>query len=113
MTSEASLFEQLCQELQQREPVLGISIADVIDLPVPLNSTLRRMLRGRTMSVVDLATDVGLTVIEAGRVAALLVEKGLVTTLTPEGGGEPTYRVRLVHIRQRQTATEAPPSESE
>lgn len=107
MNEETSLFELLCKELEQREPVQGISIADVIEFPAPLSGTIRRMVRGRSMSVAEIAADLGLTVIESGRLAELMVDKGLVTTTIPEGGGEPIYRVRLIHLRQRRGPSEA------
>ena len=94
------MFEQLLSELASRPVVQGITMIDVLDMPAPLDSVLRRMLREGALSVGRLAQELGLTEDQARMLGALLVEKGIMTAEQP-ASGEPAYRVRFAAARQR------------
>jgi len=94
------MFEQLLSELANRPVVQGITMIDVLDMPVPLDGVLRRMIREGELSLGRLAQELALAEDQVRTLGALLVEKGIVTAEQP-AGGEPVYRVRFAAARRR------------
>jgi hypothetical protein len=94
------MFEQLLTQLANRPTAQGITMIDVLDMPAPLDSAIRRMIREGTLSLGRLAQELVLAEDQARILAALLVEKGVVTA-EQSPGGEQLYRVRFVAARRR------------
>jgi len=94
------MFEQLLSELANRPVVQGITMIDVLDMPVPLDGVLRRMIREGELSLGRLAQELALAEDQVRTLGALLVEKGIVTAEQP-ADGEPVYRVRFAAARRR------------
>ena len=71
------MFEFLHHDLEQRAELQGISMADVLDLPEPLSTAIKRMVRGRSVLLSEFAADLGLSIDEARALGVVLAEKGL------------------------------------
>ncbi len=93
------LFDRLQSEIEGREKAAGLSIADMLVLPEPLQKLLSWMMRQREVTLSELAAHVKEEPEAARGFVAELVEKGFVRELQlPD---EPRYRVRLAAKRTR------------
>lgn len=98
-------YKQLRQALEERTPVPGITPSDILELPAPLRESIRKMLCAGAASLDELAQDLGFSRQQAGEIATLLVEKGLLVPAGEGAAGDPLYRINL----SRRRAREMPP----
>ena len=96
MGQSMSTFKYLKQVLDEQARVSGIALTDVLALPNPLRATLNKMMRGRSLTLTELAADLGVPSDEARQLADIMVAKGLVRARNPRDGGESSYRVRFL-----------------
>jgi hypothetical protein len=95
------MFEFLHHDLERRAEVQGITMADVLDLPEPLSTAIKRMVRGRSVLLSEFAADLGLGIAEAQALAAALVEKGYLLYAERKHSLEPIYRARFARVQGR------------
>jgi hypothetical protein len=95
------MFELLRRDLERRAALEGITMADVLDLPEPLCSALKRMVRGRSLLLSEFAAVLGLTLDEARELAASLVEKGYLIYAERRHSDEAIYRARFSRVQGR------------
>ena len=93
------LFGRLQQELEAREQVAGLTMADVLQLPAAERQLVNWLIRTGEVSGSAVATHLG-QVEQAQSLLATLVAKGFLRE--QESGGEMHYHVRLAPRRQRE-----------
>ena len=98
------MFNQLWKEISDRPICQGITMIDVMGLSAALSSALMHMVRGRTLTLAELAAELTLGTEETRLLADLMIVKGLLT-VTEEADGPPSYRVRLVSGRAHRGTT--------
>src|SRR5262249_7740164 len=95
------MFEFLHRDLEQRADLQGITMADVLDLPEPLCTALKRMVRGRSVLLSEFAAALDSGVAEARAVGAALVEKGYLIYAERRHSDEAIYRARFARVQGR------------
>jgi hypothetical protein len=98
---EDAMFEFLHHDLEQRAELQGISMADVLDLPEPLSTAIKRMVRGRSVLLSEFAADLGLSIDEARALGAILAEKGYLIYAERKHSDEEIYRARFARVQGR------------
>ena len=68
--------ERVIQELSESPPVDGPTMLSILELPDPLRSTLKDMLRGRIATAGEICESLDIHGEAANRVINLLIEKG-------------------------------------
>ncbi|MGB0388628.1 MAG: hypothetical protein ACPGWR_27725 [Ardenticatenaceae bacterium] len=95
-----------CQEeLKKRPQTRGISLAEVLDLPEPLDLMLNKIIRQRSMTINQMAATFDLKPAQMQQLAELLLEKGILRTAKPNSNGETRYRVYLTRTHQRSASS--------
>lgn len=93
------LFGRLQQELEQREQVVGLTMADILQLPAAERQLINWLMRTGEVSGTAVAAHLGQAE-DAQRVVASLIAKGYIRQ--HESAGEVYYQVRLAPRRQRE-----------
>jgi hypothetical protein len=93
------MFEQLLNELASRPTMQGITMIDLLDLPVPLSAALRHMIQVGALPLSGLAAELTLSDDQARALGALLIEKGILAVEAADDR-EPIYRVRFATTRR-------------
>jgi hypothetical protein len=93
------LFDRLQHELDAKEKTVGLSMADLLDLPESLRSLVNWMMRQDNVRLAEVATFLGQDEGTAGETLATLIDKGFVRELKLHG--EMCYRLRLAPKRGR------------
>lgn len=93
-------FNQILLELEQLQPVTGIIPTDVLDLPDPIGSIIRLLIRRGSMTLSELAEAMGLEQPQAQQVGELLTRKGFLIK-EYRSGKEPVYRAYIARMRRR------------
>src|SRR5262245_17683365 len=95
------MFEFLLRDLERRTGLQGITMADVLELPEPLSTAMKRMVRGRSVLLSEFAADLGLGIAEARTLGAVLVEKGYLIYAERKHSDEAIYRARFARVQGR------------
>jgi DNA-binding MarR family transcriptional regulator len=94
------IFDRIQGELEAKEQQEGITPADLLELPAPLRTLLRRIIRHGDITVDEAAEHLQESPTNAGKMLDKLVEKGY---LEREAQKEDwIYRIRFGHKRGRQ-----------
>jgi len=93
------LFGRLQQELEAREKVAGLTMADILQLPAAESELVNWLVRSGEVSWSGVVARVG-EVARAQSLLTTLIAKGFVRE--QEGVGEATYSVRLAPRRKRE-----------
>ena len=93
-------FNQILLELEQLQPVTGIIPTDVLELPDPIGSIIRLLIRRGSMTLSELAEAMGLEQPQAQQVGELLTRKGFLGK-EYRSGKEPVYRAYIARMRRR------------
>jgi predicted DNA-binding transcriptional regulator len=93
------LFRRLQQELEAREKIEGLAMADILALPAEERTLINWMVRSGNVTVAEVANHLGLDEPGAHARLAALLEKGYVRELVSHGVTQ--YQVRLLGRRKR------------
>lgn len=74
----------------------GVSPAEILDLPAPLNMLVSTILRRRSMTVEQIGDYLEVPHAEAREIAVALADKGYLNAQDGQSGT--VYRVRLAHL---------------
>jgi hypothetical protein len=96
-------FADLQQQIAGLVPVKGIMPVDILQLPDPLATVVKKMMRGG-MPLVELADELTLPPEQAREIGDLLVEKGFLISQERAGSGEVVYKVYFARMRRRDIA---------
>ena len=95
-------YEELFEKIKNVPQVNGISPVDVLNLPDPMGGVIRDMTRHKTMSLNQLAEELGLALEETHTICQTLVDKGYFALLNEhDRPSERVYRVRFAEMRKR------------
>ncbi len=98
-------FRLLWDAVEQLEPVQGVTLLSVYDLPDALVHILTKVMRGRSLTVVEFAEMWGITAVEGEQLGDLLASKGFLQARTrvdlSHGGQLKTYRVQFERSKRR------------
>ena len=92
--------ERVIQEVSEIPDVDGATMARILELPEPLRSTLKDMVRGRLLTVDEVCERLCVREEAAKQVVDMLVAKGYIQATT-SGEDEAVYCVVLAPIRGR------------
>ena len=92
-------FEALQQTLLELNKVNGVSMVDVLALPAPLDSAIKRLLK-ETLSLDKLAEQIQLPVHQTQELLDILVIKGFLTTEEQTSIGGKFYKVYFARMRK-------------
>lgn len=93
------LFGRLQQELELREQVVGLTMADILQLPTTERKVINWMMRTGAVTSAAVAAYLGQAE-QAQSVLAALIAKGYIRQ--QESAGELSYTVQLAPRRQRE-----------
>ena len=93
-------FDQILLELEGLEPVTGIIPTDVLELPDPIGSIIRLLIRKGSMTLSELASAMKLEQPQAQQIGELLTRKGFLVK-EYRTGKEPVYRAYIARMRRR------------
>lgn len=98
-------FEMLVAAVEKLDPVQGVTLLNVYDLPEALVHILTEVMRGRSLSVVEFAEVLGFTAVEGEQLGDLLADKGFLQARTQvdlaAGGQVKIYRVQFERPKRR------------
>lgn len=97
--------EELRAKVSELDPVKGITLLNVLELPEPLARVLREVIRLRSVSLPQFAEALMLDETNAGALADMLVEKGFLRLIERPSDNVPVYRVRFDHTGGRGLAS--------
>ena len=89
--------QELQAKVSELDPVRGVTLMNVLELPEPLAKVLREVMRLRSVSLPQFAEALEMSEPEAGLLAAVLVDKGFLRLYQRSAEETPTYRVRFDH----------------
>ncbi len=93
-------FDSLRQEMEGCPPIDGIVASDIMTLPEGLRPIFNRLVRKSALTVVEFASEFGLTPDQARQLGDGLVQRGYLKSEVRETDGETVYRLRLARTRQ-------------
>ena len=93
-------FNQILLKLEEIEPVTGIIPTDVLELPDPIGSIIRMLIRKGSMTLSELAEALNLEQPQAQQIGELLTRKGFLVKEF-RSGKEPVYRAYIARMRRR------------
>jgi hypothetical protein len=96
-----AIYDLLQQALEERPELEGVTSADIAELPKPLRELLLKTMRVGTVSLAEMAVDLGLNHDEAGCVAGLLIGKGFLAEAGEGPDEEGLYRINLARRKGR------------
>ena len=92
------LFGRVQAEVKAREKTLGLSVADILDMPDPPRNLINWMMRQVEVTLPQAATHLGKDETNARAMLTSLMEKGFVREIDIKG--DLRYRVRLAPKRK-------------
>jgi hypothetical protein len=99
------MFEHMRQIIEARTRIDGVKAADLLELPAPLGPTLSKIIRNGTITLPELAADLGTTEPETRQLVALLIDKGVLQIGQSANTTTPHYAVRLAPTRATRRTT--------
>jgi hypothetical protein len=97
--------QEIEAKLNELDPVRGVTLMNVLELPEPVAKVLREVMRLRSVSLPQFAEALALGEGEASQLADVLVEKGFLRLQQRPSEATPTYRVRFDHSGGRGLAS--------
>jgi hypothetical protein len=94
-------FDKLCQQVESFSPGQGVSQSQILNLPHPFTSIFVKIVRQGSITAVELADDLSITIEQSHHLAVLMVEKGLLYSSYNESTGTQFYRARHARSRSR------------
>lgn len=98
-------FRLFLEAVERTEPVQGVTLLNVYDLPDTLVHILTEVMRGRSLKVVEFAEMLGITAVEGEQLGDLLASKGFLQIRTQvdlsQGGQLKMYRVQFERPKRR------------
>lgn len=98
------MLERLKQDLEVWARPEGLRTTDMLDMPEPLRPILQTIMRRGSITIAELADELGCELTEADEVADLLVSCGFLRTHDDHEDGPTVFRVRLARTRRRTPA---------
>ena len=95
-----SQYDSLHDEVDNLETVEGITPLAATTLPDPFGPLLRKLIRQGSMTVEEIAAELGLDQDEAQDLGSHLAAKGYLREEEHEASGGTVYRVYLARIRK-------------
>ena len=92
-------FDELRQSLTNMAKVNGVTMVDVLALPVPLDGVLRKLLK-EIQSVDQIAEELQLPIDQTRTLLDILIEKGFLTAEDQMSGGGRLYKVYFARMRK-------------
>jgi hypothetical protein len=99
-------FEQLYLAVLDLPTVNGIVPVDILTIPQPLGSAIRRLVRNKTVTAAMLAETIDVTPDEALRLANTLVAKGYLLVVDDDAGGEAHFRINYARVPKHNIPSE-------
>ncbi len=93
------LFGRLQQELEAREKVVGLTMADILALPTDERQLINWMVRAGDVTIAEIGVQFGQEAATVQARLAVLIEKGFVREIVTQG--KTYYQVRLAPRRKR------------
>ena len=97
--------QEIHAKLSELDPVRGVTLMNVLELPEPVAKVLREVIRQRTVTLLQFAEALALDEGQAGQLATVLVEKGFLRLQQRPSEDTPSYRVRFDHSGGRGLAS--------
>jgi len=98
------VLERLKQDLEVWASPEGLRTTDMLDMPEPLRPILQTIMRRGSITIDELADELGCGPAEADEIADLLVSCGFLRTHDTQDDGHTVFRVRLARTRRRTPA---------
>lgn len=90
-------FNKLCQQLNARAKLPGVTQVDILNLPPPLDNLLRKIIRQGSITVGEFTQDLHLAKGQGERLVKILIDKGYLYT---ESSGRQT--ICKIHFARKE-----------
>jgi hypothetical protein len=95
------MLDEMLEAIDNHKATYGLTMTEIVDLPHPLSSMLRGLVRRRTINQEEACNALGLNWQQTSMVLDRMLAKEMIAPVEDEHISEVRYRIVLVHTRYR------------